>query len=72
VIIRPITEADAAGFHAALDTVARERKYLLMMAAPPLTSTNAFVGDNIRKGIPQLVADDGGSIVGWCDILPGG
>jgi RimJ/RimL family protein N-acetyltransferase len=72
VIIRPITDADAAGFHAALDVVARERKYLLMTEAPPLASTQAFVGDNIRKGMPQFVVLDGDRVVGWCDILPGG
>jgi RimJ/RimL family protein N-acetyltransferase len=72
VIIRPITTADVTGFHAALDVVARERKYLLMTEAPPLASTFAFVDANIKNRIPQLVAVDGESIVGWCDMLPGG
>jgi RimJ/RimL family protein N-acetyltransferase len=72
VIIRPITEADSFGFHAALDVVARERKYLLMTEAPPLAATQMFVADNVKNGWSQLVAIDDGSVVGWCDILPGG
>jgi RimJ/RimL family protein N-acetyltransferase len=72
VIIRPITEADSVGFHAALDVVARERKYLLMTEAPLQAATQAFVADNVENGWPQFVALDGVSVVGWCDMLPGG
>lgn len=67
-IIRPISENDVGGFHAALDAVAREKKYLAFLEAPPLESTREFVLGNIRRGDPQFVALDGQKVVGWCDI----
>lgn len=66
--IVPIAEGHAEGFHAALDAVARERKYLSFLEAPPLEATRAFVRGNIALGNPQLVALSGGAVVGWCDI----
>ena len=68
--IVPIREEHIAGFHAALDAVARERKYLSFLAAPPIERTAAFVRSNIQKGNPQLVAADGATVVGWCDVTP--
>jgi RimJ/RimL family protein N-acetyltransferase len=58
------------GFHRALDFVARERKYLAFLEAPPLERTRQFVMDNIAKGYPQFVAVAGGEVVGWCDVIP--
>jgi RimJ/RimL family protein N-acetyltransferase len=68
IAIRHITAADASGFHAALDSVARERRFLRLTSAPPLEQTRAFIADNIAKGNPQFVALDCGVLVGWCDI----
>jgi RimJ/RimL family protein N-acetyltransferase len=58
------------GFHRAVDFVARERKYLAFLEAPPLDSTRQFVMNNIAKGYPQFVAVAGGDVVGWCDVIP--
>jgi len=66
----PIAEEHIESFHAALDRVARERKYLALLEAPPLEKTRAFIRNNIEKGIPQVVAVSGGKVIGWCDILP--
>lgn len=71
IVIRQIREDDAPGFCAALDSVCRERKYLARLEAPPLDRTQAFVSANVKAGYPQLVAEDAGKIVGWCDVLPG-
>jgi ribosomal protein S18 acetylase RimI-like enzyme len=68
--IVPIAEAHIAGFHAVLDRVARQRKYLALVEAPPLAVTREFVLRNIEQGVPQSVALDGRDVVGWCDILP--
>jgi ribosomal protein S18 acetylase RimI-like enzyme len=68
--IVPIAEAHIEGFHAALDVVARERRYLAFLEAPPLEETRKFVARNIANGYPQLVALDGASVVGWCDVPP--
>ena len=54
--IVPITAHHVEGFHRALDFVARERRYLAFLEAPPIESTRAFVLNNFEKGYPQLVA----------------
>lgn len=66
--IVPIASENIEGFHAALDVVARERKYLTMLEAPQLPQTRSFVLGMIDKGNPQFVALDEGRVVGWCDI----
>lgn len=68
--IVPIAEEHIEGFHQCLDTVARERKYLLFVQAPPTSSVRSFVLSNIMAQNAQLVALDSGRVVGWCDVLP--
>ena len=69
VEIRPITADDIEGFRHAVDVVARERKYLAFLEAPPLASAREFVLENIAKGNPQFVAIAEGGVVGWCDVV---
>ena len=66
----PIAEQHIEGFHQCLDSVARERRYLGFLEAPPLESTRQLVQSNIASGVPQFVALDGERVVGWCDISP--
>jgi ribosomal protein S18 acetylase RimI-like enzyme len=68
--IAPIAQDHIESFHRALDFVARERRYLSFLEAPPLESVRAFVLDNIKQGYPQLVAVSAGQVVGWCDVVP--
>lgn len=68
--IVPTTEEHIAGFHAALDRVARERRFLAYDQAPPLADTGAFVRTLRRRGFPQFVALAGTRVIGWCDIAP--
>lgn len=68
--IRPMTEADIPGYHACLDTVARERRYLSMLAAPPLEASKAWVLPHIQAKHPFYVALVQDRVVGWCDITP--
>lgn len=68
--IAPIAEHHIEGFRAALDTVAKERRYLAFFEAPPLESATAFVLGNIQKDYPQFVALVQDQVVGWCDIIP--
>jgi ribosomal protein S18 acetylase RimI-like enzyme len=70
VEIVPITQDHIESFHRSLDLVARERRYLAFLEAPPFESTQAFVLDNISHGYPQLVAVSAGQVVGWCDVIP--
>lgn len=68
--IVPIAEKHVEGFHRCLGVVARERRYLAMVEAPPLARTREFVLSTIANGFVQLVALDGEEVVGWCDIIP--
>ena len=70
VEIVPITQGHIESFHRALDIVARERRYLAFLEAPPIESTRAFILNNIEHGYPQLVALSAGEFVGWCDVIP--
>jgi RimJ/RimL family protein N-acetyltransferase len=68
--IERIAPEHIEGFHHAVDCVARERKYLAFLEAPPLASTRQFVMNNIENGYPQFVAIADGAVVGWCDVIP--
>jgi len=71
VAIRPIELSDIAGFSACTAAVVAERHYLAHVEPFPIDETAKFVALNIRTGNPQFVADDGGRVVGWCDIVRG-
>jgi putative acetyltransferase len=70
VIVIPIAEPHAQSFHACLDAVAREKKYLAQIEAPPLERVQAFVRDSVANKVAQFVALDGNAVVGWCDVFP--
>jgi RimJ/RimL family protein N-acetyltransferase len=70
IIVVPIAAEHVEAFHRMLDAVARERKYLALLKAPPLNDARAFIMNNIAKNNVQLVALAGGELVGWCDVLP--
>lgn len=66
--IERMTEDHVESFHRALDIVARERKYLTLLEAPPLENTRKFALSSIASGNVHYVALNGGEVVGWCDI----
>lgn len=68
VLIVPIGEEHIDGFRAAVDSVARERKYLALLEAPPEADSRKYVLDNIAAGAPHFVALADGKVVGWCDV----
>ena len=68
VTIRPIALADIEAFAALTNLVMRERQYMAFLEGFPIDEAAAFVARNLRLGNPQLVADDAGRVVGWCDI----
>lgn len=67
-LVLPIGEEHIDGYRAAVDSVARERKYLALLEAPPEADTKAYVRDNIKERVPHFVALADGRVVGWCDI----
>jgi putative acetyltransferase len=66
----PIQASHATSFHDCLDVVARERRYLAQIEAPPPERLRAFVLRGIADNAVQFVALDGERVVGWADILP--
>ena len=69
-LIRQIQLEDAAGFRECLDAVARERRYLAQVEAPPLERVREFVAQSVEQNTAQYVAVVNGHIVGWCDVFP--
>lgn len=71
VHIVPIARHHLAGFHAAVDRVARERRHLAMLEAPSLPRTRRFVLDSLKAGAVHFVAVQGqDEVIGWCDLRP--
>jgi ribosomal protein S18 acetylase RimI-like enzyme len=70
VEIVPVAEHHAESFRACLDVVARERRYLAQVEAPPLERIEAFVRESIANDAAQFMAVDGDRVVGWADVLP--
>ena len=70
VEIVPIERCHVAGFRELLDGVARERRWLAFLEAPPLPRVRSFVQNGLRNGMVQFVAVDAGRVVGWCDVNP--
>jgi len=68
--IVPIERRHIAGFREVLDGVARERRYLVFLEAPPAAEVRRFVLGNLRNGVSQFVAVEDGQVVGWCDVVP--
>ncbi|WP_315835751.1 GNAT family N-acetyltransferase [Bradyrhizobium prioriisuperbiae] len=68
--IRQIEPRDVDGFYAVLDAVARERRYLAFLEAPPIEAARVFVENNLKRGYPHLIALSDEQVVGWCDITP--
>jgi ribosomal protein S18 acetylase RimI-like enzyme len=68
--IVPIERRHIAGFHAVLDSVAREGRYLAFLEAPPLARVRRFVVNGFGNGTTHYVALDQDHVVGWCDVAP--
>ena len=68
--IVPIEKQYIVGFHAVLDGVARERRWLAMLEAPSLPRVRSFVRNGLVNGMVQFVALDEHRVVGWCDVNP--
>jgi RimJ/RimL family protein N-acetyltransferase len=69
--IVPVTESHIPSFHACLDAVCREGKYLTEVEAMPLERFRAVIRHVLANDVTQLVALEGSTVIGWCDIVPG-
>jgi RimJ/RimL family protein N-acetyltransferase len=63
-----ITEEYIERFRAALDSVARERKYIGFLEGPSLAMCHARVLRNWQNNLPHYIAISDEKVIGWCDI----
>lgn len=70
ITIAPTAESHFEGLRQALDIVAREKRYLAFLKAPPPEEAFAFYRNIVANDLCQFVALQGEVVVGWCDILP--
>lgn len=68
ITITPITLDRVPAYHRVLDSVARERKYLSMLEAPPRDKSIAYVERMLVQDNVFFLALDDDQVVGWCDI----
>lgn len=68
--VRPITPEDVFSYRKAVDSVAKERRYLMRLEAPALEAMQRFVVRNLEAGYPHYVAVNGDEVIGWADIAP--
>src|ERR1043165_8884218 len=67
--IEAVREEHFEALREALDTVAREKKFLAFTQAPSREDAFAFYRSVIAGGMCQFVARVEGQLVGWCDVL---
>jgi len=70
IAIRRSAPDDVESFWHCLDSVARERRFLAFVEAPPLEQARTFLEDARSRGMIQFVAIAGPRVVGWCDVSP--
>jgi ribosomal protein S18 acetylase RimI-like enzyme len=70
IVVRESTPADVESFRSCLDAVARERRWLALLEAPPLDEVRRFFESQRRRGMIQFVAAAAARVVGWCDVIP--
>lgn len=70
VRVVPTAPRYAVSFSAAVDVVARERRYIGFVEGPPIESTRQFVQRLVEgAGVQMLAVAPDESVVGWCDIV---
>jgi ribosomal protein S18 acetylase RimI-like enzyme len=67
--VRRVTLGDVPGLRDCVGAVASERAYLAVTQPFTLQETALFVARVLDRSEVQFVADDGGRIVGWCDVV---
>jgi ribosomal protein S18 acetylase RimI-like enzyme len=70
VRVVPTEEKYADSFNAAVDVVARERRYIGFVQGPSIESSRNFVRGIVEGGgVQRLAVEPADLVVGWCDII---
>ncbi len=68
--IVPTKTEYAASLDAAICSVAAEGVYLAGETGLGAEEMRRFISDCLAGGYPQLLLVEGGSVLGWCDVVP--
>ena len=69
VRIIPTGEQFVEGLAAVLDFVAKEHRYIGFTEGPSVEGVRQFIRSIVEGAGVQMLAVDGDSVVGWCDIM---
>jgi L-amino acid N-acyltransferase YncA len=71
VRVESLTPQRMADYHACLDGVARERRWIALTEAPPLASlTEWTTRTHFQSGFPCLLAIEDEAVIGWANLNP--
>jgi RimJ/RimL family protein N-acetyltransferase len=65
-----LTESHFEVLRQVLDSVAREKRYLVFLQAPPAEQAYAFYRNIVDNDLCMRLVKLDGQVVGWCDVLP--
>lgn len=66
----PTTDDYVAGFNRCVGIVARERRYIGLVEAPPIEASRAFFQSVLDgRGAHFVAVSAAADVVGWCDIV---
>ncbi len=69
IAIAPMRMELLQQYHTCLDSVCRERQYLMSSCAPDIEKSRQFVEDILSENLPMFVAlVPGPTVIGWIDI----
>ena len=68
--VAPLATSHFGGLRLALDTVAREKRYLAFTEAPSPSDAYGFYQGILTNDHSHFVALIDGEVSGWCDVLP--
>ncbi len=66
--ITPLNKHHTKSYHRALDSIAREGKYLSFLEAPTLESTQVFIDECISHEDIFYIALVNNEVIAWCNI----
>ena len=70
ISIRPIAAADIESMVDCVNAVFLERLYLAYVEPQERANSVAYFASGIADGFPRVVAINGDTVVGWCDVTP--
>lgn len=68
--LRELAREDAAAFNAMVNSVCRERRFLIRLEGFSLAETAGFIERLLDGAWPHVVLETSGRLAGWCVVMP--